>query len=547
VCGIGAVHGKGLADGERFIRKSLETITYRGFSLFEIAIFPNCALGANRLEIVDAPKARQPQTNEDGTISVVFNGEIFNFKELRSELIGKGHEFRSESDTEVLAHLYEEHGGGMVKKLDSEMFAFVLYDRKLDALFAARDPYGVKPLYYAIDSSGNMHFASEIKQLVQFQEISQVLEFPPGHYMQDGMLTEYHIIPKPGDVTKEDVGDIVLNLRNLFDLAVKKRVDTELPIGVLFSGGLDSAAVLATARKYNKNVTAITIGHKESSDRLAAKRYCDEFGVDLIAEDAPTDEELAPRIPEFIRMAESYEPRLIVHTASYWCIAELARRHGFRIVLCGEGADELLGGYDAFEQIEDEESLSRMLYSFVANIPRTQFQRLDRSTMANTVEARAPFFDTQFADYAMRIPPRMKVKRGMGFRSVKWIFREAMSDRLPGYIVDREKVPLHRGAGLKAYQDRKGFLYGVLKGRMTPGEVSSLRASHPGWVIRDDVEAYAFRIFAEAGYAKADFNRERLYSFLPRFSFWDKIRYWPIRILQKRFERMRTGSKLTQR
>jgi asparagine synthase (glutamine-hydrolysing) len=546
VCGIGAVHGKGLADGERFIRKSLETITYRGFSLFEIAIFPNCALGANRLEIVDAPKARQPQTNEDGTISVVFNGEIFNFKELRSELIGRGHEFKSESDTEVLAHLYEEYGAEMVRRLDSEMFAFVLYDKKLDALFAARDPYGVKPLYYATDTSGNRHFASEIKQLAQFPEISRILEFPQGHYMQDGMLVEYHTIPKPGDVTKEDADDIILNLRALFDAAVKKRVDTDLPVGVLFSGGLDSAAVLATARKYNKNVTAITIGHKESSDRLAAERYCDEFGVNLIAEDAQTDEQLAPRIPEFIRTAESYEPRIIVHTASYGGIADVARRHGFRIVLCGEGADELLGGYDAFEQMKDEEALSRMFYSFVANIPRTQFQRLDRSTMLHTVEARAPFFDTRFADYAMRIPPMMKVKRGNGFRSVKWIFREAMSDRLPGYIVDREKVPLHRGAGLRAYQDRKGFLYGALKGRMTPREVSSLRAAHPGWEIRDDVEAYAFRIFTELGYTKADFNKERLYSFLPTFTIWDKIRYWPMRILQKRIERMRTGSNLNR-
>jgi asparagine synthase (glutamine-hydrolysing) len=539
VCGIGVVHGRGIKDGKSIIKKSLEAIPHRGNSLFEIAVLPDCVLGANRLEIVDAQKARQPQTNEDGTVFVVFNGEIFNFRSLRLELAGKGHSFATESDTEVLVHLWEEYGAGMVKMLDSEMFAFVIYDKKTGALFAARDPYGVKPLYYAVDSSGNLHFASEIKQLAQFGQIDRIMEFPPGHHMLGRELAAYHAIPEPGDVTKESTQEIILKLRRLFDDAVRKRVDTDLPVGVLFSGGLDSAAVLATARKFNRNVSAITMGHRESPDRIIAQKYCDESGIGLIAGDSPTKEELAPRVSEFIKMAESYEPRIINHAASYESIANLARKNGFRVVLCGEGADELLGGYDSFWQVSGEDALSRLFYSFVFNLPRTQFQRLDRSTMAHTVEARAPFFDTRFADYVMRIPAGLKVNRGKGYSSMKWIFREAMKDRLPAYIVERKKMPLHRGPGLDGNRDRKEFLRASLKGMMPPRKVAEMRARHPGWIIRDDLEACTFGVFAELGYAKADFNRERTYSFLPRLSLWGKIRFWPLKMIQAPFERLR--------
>ncbi|MCI0504273.1 asparagine synthase-related protein [Candidatus Micrarchaeota archaeon] len=535
MCGIGAVFGRKLENGESIIRKSLEAITHRGYSLFEIMALPHCALGANRLEIVDAQNARQPQTNEDGTVFVVFNGEIYNFQSLRSELSGTGHAFRTESDSEVLAHLWEEYGAGMVEKLDSEMFAFVIFDKRKETVFAARDPYGVKPLYYADDSCGNRHFASEIKQLAQFREIERIMEFPPGHYMIDGKFAGYHEIPKPGDVTHEDAGDIVSNLRTLFDAAVKKRVDTDLPVGVLFSGGLDSAAVLATARKYSRNVIAITVAHRKSQDRIIAERYCDECGIELKVRDSLDDTEMARRTPDIIRIVESYEPAVIMHAAAYDGIAKLARDSGLRVVLCGEGADEILGGYELFEQAADDAELSGLLYSFAANLPRTQFQRLDRITMSHTLEARAPFLDTHFADYAMRIPGALRVNPGHGYGSVKWVFREAMKDRLPEYIIGREKLPLHRGPDVHTRSG--GYMRAEFRGAINADEIRLMAARHPGWKINDEIEAYAFRIFAGLQYTKADFSKERLYAFIPRRTLLERIRFWAPRIIRGRISR----------
>lgn len=177
MCGIGAIYGKNIKEKEFSIKRSLQLIEHRGYSLYETKILDNCVLGCNRLEIVDRPKAIQPQTNEDESVFVVFNGEIFNYKELMKELSDKGHKFKTNSDTEVLVHLWEEYGEEMVKKLDSEMFAFFIYDKNKNSFFVARDPYGIKPLYYALDNLGNYHFASEIKQLSQFKEIDEISFF----------------------------------------------------------------------------------------------------------------------------------------------------------------------------------------------------------------------------------------------------------------------------------------------------------------------------------------------------------------------------------
>jgi len=146
MCGIGAIYGKKITDKKGSISKSLSQIEHRGYSNYEIEVLKNCVLGCNRLQIVDKEKGKQPKANEDNTIFLVLNGEIFNFLELKKELLEKGHKFKSESDTEVLVHLWEEYKENMVKKIDSEMFAFFLYDEKEDTFFAARDPYGVKPL-----------------------------------------------------------------------------------------------------------------------------------------------------------------------------------------------------------------------------------------------------------------------------------------------------------------------------------------------------------------------------------------------------------------
>jgi asparagine synthase (glutamine-hydrolysing) len=223
--------------------------------------------------------------------------------------------------------------------------------------------------------------------------------------MINGKFGQYHSIPKTSASEYGGNREIILKMRKLFDEAVKKRVDTDLPVGVYFSGGLDSASVLATARKYKKDLIAITIGHPGSPDMMAAKRYCGEFRIPHLTIDPPSAEELMKIMPKVVKITESFEPGVLRGASITYFISELARKKGLRVVLCGEGSDELFAGYRAFNTAKDDSELSELLDEFIAGLPRTQFQRVDRMSMCNTVEVRLPFFDTEFADYAIGIPP----------------------------------------------------------------------------------------------------------------------------------------------
>ncbi|MDD5148376.1 MAG: asparagine synthetase B, partial [Candidatus ainarchaeum sp.] len=392
MCGIAAIFGPNV--NPKILKKSLSRVKHRGFSLFESLYFPTCALGCNRLEIVDRDNAVQPVSNEDNTVFAVLNGEIFNFNSLTKELIEKGHLFKTASDSEVLVHLYEEYGKKMCSKIDSEMFAFFIFDRKKNAFFACRDPYGVKPLYYAIDSKKNFHFASEIKQLAQFKEIKEIFSFPPGNYMQNCSLTKYHSIPFP--VKTVSLKKSISKLRALFDSAIKKRLDTDLPIAVFFSGGIDSAAVLETARKFHSSVSAVIVGFPSSPDVVFAKRFCNEKNIPFFYSSPPKESELAKIIPKIVFLAETFEPNIIRNSAVSYLISKTAREHGFRLAFCGEGPDELFAGYPEFQSLSPS-AISKKISCFIQDLPRTQFQRVDRTSMHFTIETRIPFFDTAFA------------------------------------------------------------------------------------------------------------------------------------------------------
>ncbi len=509
MCGIGAIYGKKIKEKEFSIKRSLQLIEHRGYSLYETKVLDNCVLGCNRLEIVDRPKAIQPQTNEDESVFVVLNGEIFNYKELRAKLSEKGHKFKTNSDTEVLVHLWEEYGENMLKELDSEMFTFFIYDKNKDTFFVARDPYGIKPLYYAIDKFENYHFASEIKQLSQFKEIDEVFFFPQGHYMINRKLKKYHNLPKPSEKLKKPLQEIITNLRNLFDEAVKKRVDTDLPIGVFFSGGIDSTAILKTAIKYHNDVTAIVVGHHHAPDVLIAKKYCEENKIKLIHFNPPTEKELFKLIPEIVNITESFEPNMIRQSAVSYYISKIARDKGFKIILCGEGPDEVFAGYPEFKNCKSELEISKKINDFISNLPRTQFQRVDRTSMHFTLEVRVPFFDTKLVDYSIKIPSKYKIKTIEKEKVTKWILREAMKDRLPDYIVNRQKVVLSEGAGFKGNQLIGGLFFDLVKGNISNEEFRKIKKDYPDWNINNKEVAYYFKIYAKNLFVKAKFNKDR--------------------------------------
>lgn len=503
MCGIACVHGR-MPGKEEVVRKMLGQILHRGNSHYEIAEVGNCALGANRLEIVGRGSGRQPKGNENGAVLAVLNGEVYNHKEMKNDLEGRGHKFESDCDTEVLPHLYEEFGAEMLEKIDSEMFAFVIYDAKKNSIFAARDRWGVKPLYWARDGEGNLYFASEIKALSVLPQVKRVWMFPPGHYFMDGRLRRYY---RPDFRETMELGEeeAAAKLKEAVDEAVKKRVQTDLPIGIFLSGGVDSTAILATALRYNKDVTAVIVGKKDAEDVVVAKRYCRENRVKYVELAPPDEKEIFGMIEEVVGICESFEPNVVRQSAISYFIAKAAKDAGLRLVLCGEGADELFLGYPEFKGMGKRKA-REVSQNFLKSLCRTQFQRVDRTSMHFTIEVRVPFFDEKVVQLANSIPVGMKVKEGME----KWVLRKAMGDRLPAYIAERRKVVLSEGAGYKGNQPITGLFCELAGNMVGEEEFEEIKKEFAEWNIRTREEAFYFKIFRKFGYDKALFNRKRV-------------------------------------
>ena len=397
---------------------------------------PGVAMGTNRLAIVDRPHARQPLTDSDEQIHVVFNGELYRYQELRRELAACGRTFRTDSDTEVLVHAYLEWGKEFIDRLDG-MYAFVLHDLRRGSFLAGRDHIGIKPLYYAV-RDGAYHFASEQKCLLGVGAEIETVE--PGSYLWNGTVVQYFDLDQDRPVPESAV-EAVARYRELFVEAVRKQVQTDLPIAVMFSAGIDSAAVLHVARRYHPAVTAITVGVDGAADIRTARRYCAEFGVNHIV--AELDHAaLIDSLPQVIYGSEFFETIDALDACFGNYAYQQARAHGFKVALCGEGSDEVLAGYDLFRSHEDPLALMRYR---VSNLHRTDLQRVDRSSMMNTVETRVPFMDRPLLEFSYALPMSMKLRDG----TEKWVLREAFRGDLPDYITDRPKMRMPDGSGLK--------------------------------------------------------------------------------------------------
>ena len=526
MCGIGAIFGVG-PKKEQLI-SMLEKIRHRGKILFETEIGEDYALGTNRLPITDRENAVQPMKNKDGTILCVFNGEIYNYRELKNKLEEKGHKFKTDSDIEVLVHLYEEYEEKMLDVLDSEIYSFITYNKKTREYFAVRDEIGVKPLYWA-KSNGTVYFASEMKQLTQFSEIKEIKMVPPGHYVKNGELNKYSNLIEKKELCKENKEKIAKKIRKLFHDAVKKRVQTDLPVGVFLSGGLDSTAVLSVARKYNRDITALIVGKKESVDLHYAKRYCEEFNIPYKTLEPPSEKELSKEIEKIIYITETFEPNVIRSSIISYYISKLGK--DFRVILCGEGADETFAGYPEFEQVNSKE-IKELEIEFLRDLNRTQCQRVDRTSMYFTEEVRVPFLDSKLVEYSLRIPGKYKVKHGIK----KWILRKALEKDLPDYICWRRKVVLAEGAGYRGNDPNSGLFSEFIEEKMSNEEFERIKndllirsphhkvigfkdqskyvkckISHEfkEWSIETKEEAYYFRIFRKFGFDRGKFAKKR--------------------------------------
>jgi asparagine synthase (glutamine-hydrolysing) len=461
------------------------------------------ALGCARLAIVDDQRGNQPM--EVGTLSVVFNGEIYNHADLRTRLEALGVHFFSKCDTEVLLRSYTEWGDNFLDYIEG-MYAFVLVDRQTNSFVAARDPFGIKPLYYARDDSA-WYFASEIRPLfaIGLPEITPLL---PGQIILNGKISVPVRYPELVPVPPQEfpLAIAIRRLREELGASVLRHLPSDdLPIAIFCSGGIDSSAILYEAvqqskrarRRQNAKLVAYSIGTPGSEDHQLASRLAADLDVPFRFEEI-SPKQMVESIPLTVQTIESFEPNHIRAGTASIALARRVHGDGFKIALIGEGADELLGGYEEFAKalqsstIQEVEALLRV---FCAQLHRTQLRRVDRSTMAFGIEARVPFLDRALVRLIQKIPTEYKVYRRTDGRIVgKHVLREAYRNILPDYIVDRRKVPMGEGAGIGDNR-AAGPFFEHCERIVSDNDFYVLKRKYPTFNLRNKEEAHYFSIF----------------------------------------------------
>ncbi len=507
-----------------------------------------CGIGMRRLSIIDLSTGHQPISNEDGTVWVVFNGEIYNYQGLRHDLIARGHQFRTNSDTETLVHLYEEYGSEGLSKLRG-MFAFCIWDANQRKLFIARDRFGKKPLYYANTPDG-FFFGSELKCLrvagvpldldqealrlyFQFGYIADpyspfraIHKLMPGCWIEcsaDGEVKQgrYWRLPPFSEENRTGLSreQTCEKIRELFDESVRIRMIADVPLGAFLSGGIDSSLVVASMALQSKApVKTFSIGFEEAAynelyfARLVAKKYNTEHHDIVVHPDS------VGLIQKLVRHYD--EPFADSSAIPTYIVSEFAVQH-VKVALSGDGGDEFFAGYDVIGNMQrygfvdniplalrkligwtantlpyaaygksklrmlgspsqldryfntnytpyflrkrmlnpdwmlpadasflermlpynfnagNDSILSKLMYFEATNLLTGDFlTKVDRASMAASLEVRCPLLDHELCEFATRIPTAWKWQDGKG----KKILIEALGDRLPPELLSRGKM-----------------------------------------------------------------------------------------------------------
>jgi len=444
MCGIAGIFGR--AAGNRdLLAGMLRAVRSRG-EIDETYFSEKFCVATRRLKIVDRERAVQPIFNEAGDKLIIFNGEIFNYKEIKAELETRL-VFRTNSDTETILHAYEEYGPRCLELFDGQ-FAFVIYDVVNKTLFGARDHFGITPLYFVRDED-TIYIASVIKALTFLgRRIEAVL---PGHTLDiQGRLSEYYRPRYRGPIYRARNGsamgargELAVELKEALKVAVAKRVDTDLPVGVIYSGGIDSSVVLSEAVKHHGEVTAFTIGTKGSEDVEVSQRFCKEKNIRQIIIAMEQKDIRQETIRQAIEVTELNEYLDIINAVISLPLFARIHEEGIKVVLGGDGSDELFAGYHMYRHVSQEDEVKLFLHNLMS-LHRTELQRVDRCSMAFEVEVRVPYLDLKVVELALRLPVGWKVSDGVEKR----IVRDAFQDELPEYIVRRTKNPLSYASGL---------------------------------------------------------------------------------------------------
>ncbi|MFM1744359.1 MAG: hypothetical protein RLZZ630_296, partial [Bacteroidota bacterium] len=431
-------------------------IRHRGPDWSGIHCSPNALLAHERLAIVDPQSGGQPLFTSDRLVSLAVNGEIYNHRELRAEF--PDYPFQTQSDCEVILALYRRDGSAFLEKLNG-IFAFALWDEEKQRYLIGRDHMGIIPLYMGRDKHGNFYVASELKALEGV--CNQLQEFPPGHFFCSDEGTE----PKKWytrewmtyDGVKDNTSDIK-TLREGLEAAVHRQLMSDVPYGVLLSGGLDSSIIAAvTARFAPKRIESgdqqmawyprlhsFAVGLKDSPDLAAARIVADYIGS-VHHEVHFTVQEGLDAISDVIYHLETYDVTTVRASTPMYLLARVIKSMGIKMVLSGEGSDELFGGYLYFHKAPNPQAFHEETVRKLGKLHLYDCLRANKALAAWGVEGRVPFLDKEFMDVAMRLNPADKM--ASNGRIEKWILRKAFEDLLPEKIVWRQKEQFSDGVG----------------------------------------------------------------------------------------------------
>lgn len=446
MCGFLAIIGQG--KEEAMVRELSARMSHRGPDERDIHITEKGHfLSHERLSIVDLHTGKQP-IQGTSTAWMVHNGEIYNHQKLRNGIL-KHHTFRTTSDSEVIVHLYEEFGDDFCNHLDG-IFAFVVIDG--DHYIAGRDPLGVKPLYYGIDERGRMYFASEMKALAD--QCKTFATFPPGHYYtpETGFVKYYQPIWEDASEAIHPVD--YQAIRETLTQAVDKRLMSDVPIGVLLSGGLDSSLTSSIAvrlmKERGETLHSFSIGlDAEAPDAKAARKVAEFLGTKH-HEIHFTIEQGIEILEKLIWHLETYDVTSIRASTPMYFLSKFITEMGIKVVLSGEGADEIFGGYLYFRNAPSVADFQKETIERVQKLHTADLLRADKSTMAHGLEARVPFLDKKFLDLAITIQPEEKMPQT--YNGVeKYILRKAFDTPeqpyLPAEVLWRQKEQFSDGVG----------------------------------------------------------------------------------------------------
>ncbi len=458
MCGI--VCAFDLKEKSEVIRPQIlemsKTIRHRGPDWSGIFDNQKTVMAHERLAIVDPASGKQPLYSPDGQLVLAANGEIYNHRELRKELKSE-YEFQTESDCEIILALFKEKGVDFVDDLNG-IFGFAIYDVDKDAYFITRDHMGIIPLYIGWDKNGTFYVASELKAL---ESVCTKIElFPPGHYFysKDNEFVQWYKRDWVDfDAVKNNETSIKA-IKEALEAAVHRQLMSDVPYGVLLSGGLDSSVTSAIAKKYAQKriesgdekeawwpqLHSFSVGLDGSPDLAAAQKVADHIGT-VHHEIKFTIQEGLDAIKDVVYNLETYDTTTIRASTPMYLMARVIKSMGIKMVLSGEGADELFGGYLYFHKAPNAKQFHQETVRKLDKLHMYDCLRANKSLAAWGIEGRVPFLDKEFMDVAMRINPQDKLINGE--RMEKWVVRKAFEDMLPESVAWRQKEQFSDGVG----------------------------------------------------------------------------------------------------